>query len=695
MPEMIIGKLVAAGLSQALAGAIVNIGGSLLLSVASQALMGGRSQGADLSRELSIPTSLPPYRFAYGKRARIRGSWAPGWVVKDSVLYGCILLNSRPCAGTNARLLIDARSVGLVGNMLDFGQVRSGTVTIVEGATFATVTHSLPGAPVAADCAAWNSTIKGVIGQITATTFGVTIPSAAPAGGVTLNWRALLTSPGAAAVNTPFSGYFNCWLGRGDQGHPPARILAEMGDLTGRDTAKFWTSDKWTGRSVLWVRVVAGPDASRLERWPSAPPAIEVEADWTPVWDPRDDNQDPDDPATWEVSDNQALCLLDALRFNPTARYPLAQLRVSDFTDAADIADQDVALAAGGTEPRYRVGGIVTFIGTGELVNQITPLVDAGAGALMRVGGRLGYAPGAYAAPVLSLSDYLRDGPVKFRATQPTRDIPAAVKAVFPDALAQWESSELTPAPVRDNWDGSEDDVRALPLDLVFSASQAARIQQITARGLALQREFTATFPPSALPAVAGSVAALALPRAGDARNGTYRVTQTAPAEWMGQGDGVALALPMTLRETSAHVYAWDAATDEPDRYVRYVAPPDPAIPTVAFTATLSGGIINLAFPVPISGTTPETSNGFFDYIVNPLAKAIYWEFRQADGPWQPAREIALPASFSGGEGGPYPADRTDSLSPLVSGTTYQFRARCQNADAYGVWLTSAPITTP
>lgn len=98
------------------AGAIINIGGSLLLSVAAQALMGKPKQG-DMMRELTMPTSLPPYRFVYGK------CWAPGSPapvrVKDDIIYSCYILNSRPSQGPFT-VFLDKRRVEFTGNPYDF-----------------------------------------------------------------------------------------------------------------------------------------------------------------------------------------------------------------------------------------------------------------------------------------------------------------------------------------------------------------------------------------------------------------------------------------------------------------------------------------------------------------------------------------------------------------------------------------------
>ncbi|WP_157982362.1 hypothetical protein, partial [Oceanicella sp. SM1341] len=79
---------------------------------------------------------------------------------------------------------------------------------------------------------------------------------------------------GASATNDPFAGYLHAWIGRGDQVSPPF-------DVTDQFPGGFRTSDAWRGRTVLWLRLNAGPNGSRPERWPRLPPEVEVEGDWS------------------------------------------------------------------------------------------------------------------------------------------------------------------------------------------------------------------------------------------------------------------------------------------------------------------------------------------------------------------------------------------------------------------------------
>ena len=680
MAELIISKLVGWGLSQGLASGLVNLGTSLVLSAASAAL--NRPTGSDLSRDLAAPRSLPPYRHAYGRGVRIQGSWAPGWVVSGTgtaaVLYGCIILNSRPSNGGNFALFLDRRAVGLSGDLTDFGTLASGTATVLEAATTVVVSHGLGAAPPAALVKAWGADGAPLtVSSIGASTFTVTVPSAAPSGGTPVTWRAGLATNGGVAQNLPFAGHVNVWLGTGAQSHPPLKILQEVGDLQGVNPEKFWPSDRWTGRTVLWVRFLKG--SSPAERWPSSPPLVEVQADWSRVWDPRDEAQDPDDPDTWTVSDNQALCTLDALRQNPIAPYGLAQIRQADFEDAADIADALIPLRSGGAEKRYRVGGLIAYGDGVELADAVRPLEMAGAGSLFRAGGKVGYAPGAWSAPEVTLTECLRDAPILFTRTRRTRDVPGALKGIHPDPAANWERAETPPRQVDPDWDGGDREIRGIDLDLVFSGTQAQRIVKIMAERAKRGKALSATFPPAALQALAGGRVTVDFPREGDARSGTYRVTRAHPARWLETDEGVAMALPLDMEEDAAAVYAWDKDTDEALIFDQSSGPADATVPApTSLAAVLDVADLDVSAHVPSVYTNPVDNEAVA------TVDSVELQFRRnQESFWLTAANLSFAAIVSGAG----PIVGTATITAVIDGSSYDLRIRPVLDDRRGAWI--------
>src|SRR5690606_32291721 len=122
--------------------------------------------------------------------------------------------------------------------------------------------------------------------------------------------------------------HINFWIGRGDQTSPPDLFLSDAPWGSGGDEELWLATDAWQGNTVIWMRLRAGKAESMQERWPSIPPLVEIEGRWSLIWDPRDEEQDPDDPETWEWSENHRLCVLDALRRNPIRQYQLANLHL-------------------------------------------------------------------------------------------------------------------------------------------------------------------------------------------------------------------------------------------------------------------------------------------------------------------------------------------------------------------------------
>lgn len=591
MPQLIAPVFSSLGLGTVAAGIASELTASLLLSAASAALTGGSGSSLDTIRQLQIPTSLPVKRWCYG-RTRVYGTWAPGWVVNNGILYGCLILNSRPSDGGDLGIWIDKREVTLSGDAFDF-------------------------------------------------------------------------SAGAVAANSPFVDHAKFWVGLGDQSGPPDQIMSEWGDATGSDPQKFWPTDGWSGLTVMWVRLDRGGSSSRLERWPRTPPEIEVRMRWSKVWDPRNNAMDAADADTWAWSRNQALCLLDALRTNPVRGRSIDQIDLPSFVDAADIADEAVPLAAGGSEPRYQADGLIAWAG-GEVADQLSPLVLAGGGELYRAGGKVGYAAGAYRGPMATISNVLDGQPFKFTRLVPGRDIPRAVVVSFVNPDAEYEMSSL-PAyevPGGGGYTGGDDGVTQIELQMVQGIGQAARLQKRAALRAGGQKRLSAEMPPTAFDVIAGSTVEIELPRSGDARNGLYEVVQVYPGRWLedGEGGGVALRLPMDLRELVPEADDW--TTDEevvlPDS--NFVPLDLTLAPPTDLTATFYGDRIGFSF-----------LRGSLD------AASFEWEWQKDAGGWQSGGTINAELADGSGE-------LSGTLVSVTAGS-WLIRVRAVAPGRSSVWL--------
>lgn len=147
----------------------------------------------------------------------------------------------------------------------------------------------------------------------------------------------------------------------------------------------------------------------QVEDFPNGLPTPSAEWDLSPVFDPRDPAQDWADPSTWSFTgpsgaqgQNPALCLLWYLCFaegGPQMSYERRILPVVDtWIEAANVCDELVALKAGGTAPRYRMGGVWTWDSSPTSI--IRNYLDTFDGWIMPDGrGRLPCFAGKYYAP--------------------------------------------------------------------------------------------------------------------------------------------------------------------------------------------------------------------------------------------------------------------------------------------------------
>ena len=154
-------------------------------------------------------------------------------------------------------------------------------------------------------------------------------------------------------------------------GEAPGTWFSAVGALV-----PSWTSDHRGDGSVL-AYLLKGPEKDKyfLETYPQGDNVqLSLVGEWTLTFDPRDPAQDPYDPATWTFSENAVRAFVHYLMtergfdwntsFEPQRAHVIA---------AMNNADEAVALAAGGTEPRYRTA--LTYKATDEPASIISSLL--------------------------------------------------------------------------------------------------------------------------------------------------------------------------------------------------------------------------------------------------------------------------------------------------------------------------------
>lgn len=469
---------------------------------------------------------------------------------------------------------------------------------------------------------------------------------------------------GAVATTGKLADHVRVWIGRGDQDGPPADILAEAPDL-------FIPTDEWRGMTIIWLRLRAGDADELTKRWPSPRPHVEVEGEWSLVGDPRNPSAPP------AYSANQALCALDALRNNPVRQHEDMHLLLDQWIAGADVADELVARADGTLERRYAVGGTLVWTDA-EVEDQVDPLIAAGAGRFTRVSGRLGYVPGCWIEPTLTIRDVLEDGGLDYRRWAPNDDLPTSVSVSYTSAARGFEDADLGvwPIPGALEADGGLDRPMSLDLTMVTSATQAQRVRQIEARRRRMQRRLKFTGPPSAFDLIGGSTAPVELPAPYATVNGLYTVDIIDPGFDPVGEEGVAMRCPLALTETSPWVYEWDPAVDEEP--VAVAPPVDTEPRDVPPPGAVSVAVVTLAGQPALRWSCAPSPSGY--------VTAYAWEYQVAGGPWRVGGSVADDMLDAAG-------DVWDVLRAVELREAHRVRVRTVTIQGQrSSWVTSASI---
>ena len=126
-----------------------------------------------------------------------------------------------------------------------------------------------------------------------------------------------------------------------------------------------WTvNHRGDGQASLAMLANAMRAKDQAKTFPYGPPEASAEVDLAYCWDPRDSAQDPEKPSTWAWTQNPALHIIWHLCFNEFGYgldYKRAILPVVDlWNEEADICDEDIPNAGGGTHKRFQCNGFDT-----------------------------------------------------------------------------------------------------------------------------------------------------------------------------------------------------------------------------------------------------------------------------------------------------------------------------------------------
>ncbi|MBN9008681.1 MAG: hypothetical protein J0H63_00630, partial [Rhizobiales bacterium] len=200
-------------------------------------------------------------------------------------------------------------------------------------------------------------------------------------------------------------------------GNHYARLQAQLGtdDQVANpliaDGYTEWTSDHRL-RGIANIAARFGtPSADQFGSvFPNGEPAVAVLIRGSLLYDPRLDgsvsggigSHRHDDKSTWAWSENLGLAILDHLTHPDAYNRSITKIDLPSFMAYADLCDEDVPLAAGGTEKRYRIATTVTL--TEARKDVLSRLLAAGDAELYSTrDGKIAIRGGKWVDPVVTL----------------------------------------------------------------------------------------------------------------------------------------------------------------------------------------------------------------------------------------------------------------------------------------------------
>jgi hypothetical protein len=286
-------------------------------------------------------------------------------------------------------------------------------------------------------------------------------------------------------------------------------------------------------------------------KWPYGLPNISAIVQGKKCYDPR--------TATTVYTDNPALCLRDYLTDTLYGlATPSAKIDDTSIIAAANICDEAVSLAAGGTEKRYRCAGV--FDAEIEPAQVIESLLATMAGSLFYAGGKWRvYAGGDRAATRAAITEGDMAGPISVGTRDSRTDACNRVKGKFSSVADNWAPTDF-PAVVNATYlseDGSEELWRDLDLTWVFSSTQAQRLAKIELERSRQDITVGLKCNMGVLDVQCGDVVPLTIARYG------WTAKLFLVVGWSFQvEEGGAITIALELREYAAAMWSWSSGEE-------------------------------------------------------------------------------------------------------------------------------------
>lgn len=243
-----------------------------------------------------------------------------------------------------------------------------------------------------------------------------------------------------------------------------------------------------------------------------------------------------------------------------------ADLPDAEMSDAADDCDDDIPLAAGGTEKRYRGGGMISARETPREV--LVHLMAGMAGRHVDRGGEIVILPGVARTPVFTAAqttedEMLADEAIAFAARRTSDERVNAIASTFVDPADGYQEG---PTPPRKDdaailADGGRFDA-SRAYRYVQSKTQAQRLDQIELRRARAEKWVAFSAPLWGFEMTPGDWFEAVSPRWRN-ETVTFEVETVGLTITSGAAGGEALARSaFAARETSAYVFEWSTADE-------------------------------------------------------------------------------------------------------------------------------------
>lgn len=316
-------------------------------------------------------------------------------------------------------------------------------------------------------------------------------------------------------------------------------------DLVSESDGNWTTNHRMKGRAAAYIRLEYDQDV-----YPNGMPNFSFLIRGKKVYDPRSDT------TVW--SNNPALCVADYLCDDKRGMGCVYADEIDEtaLIAAANICDEDVDLAAGGTEHKYELNGFFATSSTPEEI--MLQMLSSMAGKAVWSGGKWRILAGAYYTPTLTFDeDDLRSG-FTVQTLVSRRENFNGVKGVFVSSDNAYISTDFPSiqSSTAVTEDGGEEIYKNITLPFTTSATMAQRLAKIEL--LKARQQITLTMPLKlqGLKANVGDIIKVNNTRLGWSEK-PFEVVSLNVAL------GEALGVDLELREISTNVFDWTTAEEQ------------------------------------------------------------------------------------------------------------------------------------